>query len=318
MGCSASDEAADDIEVEEDYEATLDAPPRRRKVVLTIDPIDPDMGSTFKYTAWNTDTVLMLMAKLQEEITRAFGVDREHLLPVLWEPVLHYQGNPLVAHFYGAPLYSLKIDGAANMRLEVHALSGLPGHLTKNRPMEGPPPRNKNASTGGDLWNAKSIKRQDFGIKMKTKPPKRDPRAVLSESCHNVVVVEMGTEKLQKKLKKYMVVVGVESRNEKSLKNVDFKEVMKLIKIDKRPLSLTFRSHDDRLVSHTFKEEGSLNVRFVDRFKLLNDEYTDLTHEFLASPRGREGKDGRRKVKDELDKLDGYIDHARFASPPRR
>ena len=82
-----------------------------------------------------------------------------------------------------------------------------------------------NAAAPGDLWNAKSIKRQDFGIKMKTKPPKRDPRAVLSESCHNVVVVEMGTEKLQKKLKKYMVVVGVESRNEKSLKNVDFKEV---------------------------------------------------------------------------------------------
>ena len=85
----------------------------------------------------------------QEEITRAFGVEREHLLPVLWEPVLHYQGNPLVAHFYGASLHSLKITGQANMRLEVHALSGLPGHLTKNRPMEGPPPRNKSASIGG-------------------------------------------------------------------------------------------------------------------------------------------------------------------------
>ena len=65
MGCSASDEAADDIEVEEDYEEALDGPPRRQKVFLTIDPIDPDMGSTFKYTAWNTDTVLMLMGKLQ-------------------------------------------------------------------------------------------------------------------------------------------------------------------------------------------------------------------------------------------------------------
>ena len=212
-------------------------------------------------------------------------------------------------------------------------------------------------AAAGDLWNAKPIKRQDFGIKLKMKPPKRDPRAVLSESCHNVVVVDMGTDKLKKKLKKYMVVVGVENRNESSLKNVDFKEVnvvtrhnccllvrfrcwlscvsfellrlvllsqlhcvqvMKLIKIDKRPLSLMFRTHDDRLVSHTFKEEGSLNVRFADRFKLLNDEYSDLTHEFLASPRGREGKDGRRKVKDELEKLDGYIDYARFASPPRR
>ena len=68
---------------------------------------------------------------------------------MLWEPVLHYQGNPLVAHFYGASLHSLKITGQANMRLEVHALSGLPGHLTKNRPMEGPPPRNKSASIGG-------------------------------------------------------------------------------------------------------------------------------------------------------------------------
>lgn len=298
MGCSASDEGIDDDIMVEDDEDDLGH--IRHKVYLTVDPMDPEMGESFKFTAWSTDTVMMLMTKLQEEITRDFGAEREHLLPVLWEPIIYYQGNPMVAHNLGQPLHALKFGYKANIRLEVRPLSGLPS--TKNSTIQAPP-QNKNKSIGGELWSAKAIQRPTYGIVRKTKPPKRDPREVLSESKYDVVVVEMGTDRLKKRLKKYMVVVAVQGQ-EVAPRNVNFVEVMKKIKTDKRPLDLLFRTHDGRQVSHKFLDPGPLNIRLVDRLKLLNDEYHDLSLEFLASPRS---SPDRRKVKEEIDVLDGYI-----------
>merc|ERR1711861_21650 len=89
MGCGGSEEATQEILLEDE---SLDL--KARKVVLNIDPMDPQLGENIKITARSDHTTVMIMSLVQDTMTSMHEADG--LLPVLWEPRLYYQGNPLV------------------------------------------------------------------------------------------------------------------------------------------------------------------------------------------------------------------------------
>lgn len=293
MGCGASEAGNEDVlvvecEDEESYE--------RWGVNLRINPLDDRLGEDFHIKTHSQATVVMVMALVQDHMARS--VESQQLMPVLWEPKLSYEGNNLTGVKLGLTLQELGIQYSAQMRVEIVPLSG----SIKQRRSEDVAElrQNNTVPSGGALWNAPKWERPDYGLSQKRKT-QRDPRSVLSEIDFDAVVAECKPE-LKRKLRKYMV---VESVNKASVKGKDFTQVMAMIERAERPLTVSFKSPSGRSIPHTFSEDGSLGIRLVDRLKLLNDEYHDLSIELMASPRN---SPERQRIRKQVDDMDRWIE----------